>query len=97
MKPRHPHALAAAAALLLLAAGGPLAGGEVEVIRGSHATRELRSPSPAILRAQPGVEVIRSTRRSTEPVSLKRLPGEVEVIRGTRRASEPLLERASGL
>ena len=98
--------LAVAAALLLLAAApaspqaelpsvayGPLARGEVEVIRGSHATRESRSPSPAILRAERRVEVIRSTRRSSEPVSLTGTTSKraVEVIRGTHRVSETLL------
>ena len=97
MKPRHPHALAVAAALLLLTlpsvASSPLARGEVEVIRGSHVTREPRSPSPAILRAERLVEVIRSTHRSSEPVSLAGTTSKraVEVIRGTHRVSETLL------
>ncbi len=97
MKPSHPHALALAAALLLLAlpgvASGPLGRGEVEVIRGSHVNREPHSPSAAMLRAERLVEVIRSTRRSSEPVSLtgKTSKRAVEVIRGTHRVSETLL------
>jgi hypothetical protein len=102
VKPSHPHALALAAALLLAlpsVAGAPLARGEVEVIRGSHVNREPRSPSAAILRAERLVEVIRSTRRSSESVSLARTmsKGTVEVIRGTHRVSEPLLGPTSGL